>query len=148
MFLSQPPDEEGEGMGSSLDYPRTPLLVGENDDTSLSELEQSMSPHPQVVYKQLSDCYTFLITGKADKASGHVGQLQRRGRRRLQHPGLFVTGLFPVQVYVCHHVFTRTCAQDDGGESTEPENQGNTLYFGQQVGKSLITDDDQRLLWV
>ena len=25
--------------------------------------------------------------------------------------------------------------QDDGGESTEPENQGNTLYFGQQEEK-------------
>ena len=123
-------------MGSSLDYPRTPLLVGENDDTSLSELEQSMSPHPQVVYKQLSDCYTFPITGKADKASGHVGQLQRRGRRRLQHPGLFVTGLFPVQVYYTFVMYL----QDDGGESTEPENQGNTLYFGQQVGGSLISD--------
>ena len=100
-----------------------------------------------IPYKQLSDCYTFLITGKADKASGHVGQLQRRGRRRLQHPGLFVSGLFPVWKYICH-VFTCACAQDDGGESTEPENQGNTLYFGQQVGKSLIADDDEQLLWI
>ena len=41
-------------------------------------------------------------------------------------------------IFVVCHVFTCTCAQDDGGESTEPENQGNTLYFGQQVGKSLI----------
>ena len=55
-------------MGSSLDYPRTPLLVGENDDTSLSELEQSMSPHPQVVYKQLSDRYTlFLLQARLTK---------------------------------------------------------------------------------
>ena len=58
-----------------------------------------------------------------------------------------MTGLLPVRIYICH-VFTRTCAQDDGGESTEPENQGNTLYFGQQVGKSLITDDDEQLLWI
>ena len=51
-------------------------------------------------------------------------------------------------IFVVCHVFTHTCAQDDGGESTEPENQGNTLYFGQQVGKSLITDDDEQLLWI
>ena len=37
-----------------MDYPRTPLLVGgtENDDTSLSELEHSMSPHPTMLTKR------------------------------------------------------------------------------------------------
>jgi len=91
----QPPDEEGEGMGSSLDYPRTPLLVGENDDTSLSELEQSMSPHPQARLTKRPDTLDSFNDADVDDYS----------------------------------------TQDDGGESTEPENQGNTLYFGQQEEK-------------
>ena len=42
----QPPDDDSQKDPSSLEYPRTPLLVGE-DDTSLSEMEHSMSPHPR-----------------------------------------------------------------------------------------------------
>ena len=44
----QPPDDDSQKDPSSLEYPRTPLLVGE-EDTSMSELEHSMSPHPQKV---------------------------------------------------------------------------------------------------
>merc|ERR550534_980321 len=91
----QPPDEEGEGCSSSMDYPRTPLLVGENDDTSLSELEQSMSPHPQAMLTKRPDTLDSFNDADVDDYS----------------------------------------TQDDGGESTEPENQGNTLYFGQQEEK-------------
>jgi len=90
----QPPSEEGEG-SSSMDYPRTPLLVGENDDTSLSELEQSMSPHPQTMLTKRPDTLDSFNDADVDDYS----------------------------------------TQDDGGESTEPENQGNTLYFGQQEEK-------------
>ena len=42
----QPPDDDSQKDPSSLEYPRTPLMVGE-DDTSLSEMEHSMSPHPR-----------------------------------------------------------------------------------------------------
>ena len=91
----QPPEEEGEGC-SSMDYPRTPLLVGgtENDDTSLSELEHSMSPHPTMLTKRPDTLDSFNDADVDDYST-----------------------------------------QDDGGESTEPENQGNTLYFGQQEEK-------------
>merc|ERR1719305_1540294 len=88
----QPPEEEGEGCSSSMDYPRTPLLVGENDDTSLSELEHSMSPHPQAMLTKRPDTLDSFNDADVDDYS----------------------------------------TQDDGGESTEPENQGNTLYFGEQ----------------
>merc|ERR550519_2546511 len=91
----QPPEEEGEGCSSSMDYPRTPLLVGENDDTSLSELEHSMSPHPQAMLTKRPDTLDSFNDADVDDYS----------------------------------------TQDDGGESTEPENQGNTLYFGQQEEK-------------
>ena len=99
-FLPFQPPEEGEG-GSSLEggfpSPR-PLLVGE-DETSQSELEHSMSPHPSSMglpgFKRPDTLDSFNDADVDDYST-----------------------------------------QDDGGESTEPENTGNTLYFGQQDEKA------------
>ena len=93
----QPPDDDSQKDPSSLEYPRTPLMVGE-DDTSLSEMEHSMSPHPRAAHG---------VTFKRPETVDSYNDAD-------------------VDDY---------STQDDGGESTEPENQGNTLYFGQQEEK-------------
>ena len=62
-------------------------MVGE-DDTSLSEMEHSMSPHVTFKRPETVDSYN---DADVDDYS----------------------------------------TQDDGGESTEPENTGSTMYFGQ-----------------
>lgn len=79
-----------------MEYPRTPLLVGE-DDTSLSEMEHSMSPHPRsgVTFKRPETVDSYNDADVDDYST-----------------------------------------QDDGGESTEPENTGSTMYFGQMEERS------------
>ena len=87
----QPPDDDSQKDPSSLEYPRTPLMVGE-DDTSMSEMEHSMSPHPRsmVTFKRPETVDSFNDADVDDYST-----------------------------------------QDDGGESTEPENAGgSTMYFG------------------
>ena len=83
----QPPDDDSQKDPSSLEYPRTPLMVGE-DDTSLSEMEHSMSP--RVTFKRPETVDSYNDADVDDYST-----------------------------------------QDDGGESTEPENTGSTMYFGQ-----------------
>jgi len=92
----QPPDDDSQKDPSSLEYPRTPLLVGE-DDTSLSEMEHSMSPHPRsgVTFKRPETVDSYNDADVDDYST-----------------------------------------QDDGGESTEPENTGSTMYFGQMEERS------------
>ena len=41
----------------------------------------------QLTTYQTNHIISSLVTGDADEASGHLGQLQRRRRGRLQHPG-------------------------------------------------------------
>merc|ERR1719483_1869985 len=85
-------------MQASLEYPRTPLMVGE-DDTSMSEMEHSMSPHPSnPIPSGFKRPDTLDSYNDAD-----------------------------VDDY---------STQDDGGESTEPENTGSTMYFGQVEERS------------
>jgi len=92
----QPPDDDSQKDPSSLEYPRTPLLVGE-DDTSMSEMEHSMSPHPRsgVTFKRPETVDSYNDADVDDYST-----------------------------------------QDDGGESTEPENTGSTMYFGQMEERS------------
>jgi len=94
----QPPDDDSQKDASSLEYPRTPLMVGE-DDTSMSEMEHSMSPHPSnPIPSGFKRPDTLDSYNDAD-----------------------------VDDY---------STQDDGGESTEPENTGSTMYFGQVEERS------------
>ena len=92
----QPPDDDSQKDPSSLEYPRTPLMVGE-DDTSMSEMEHSMSPHPRsgVTFKRPETVDSYNDADVDDYST-----------------------------------------QDDGGESTEPENTGSTMYFGQVEERS------------
>ena len=89
----QPPMEGDSSLEGGFPSPR-PLLVGE-DETSQSELEHSLSPHPasraEAGFKRPDTLDSFNDADVDDYST-----------------------------------------QDDGGESTEPENTGNTLYFGQQ----------------
>eukprot|EP00092_Neocalanus_flemingeri_P014006 GFUD01015108.1.p1 GENE.GFUD01015108.1~~GFUD01015108.1.p1 ORF type:complete len:974 (+),score=215.91 GFUD01015108.1:67-2922(+) len=97
-IMFQPPDDDSQKDPSSLEYPRTPLMVGE-DDTSLSEMEHSMSPHPSnPIPSGFKRPDTLDSYNDAD-----------------------------VDDY---------STQDDGGESTEPENTGSTMYFGQVEERS------------
>ena len=89
----QPPDDDSQKDPSSLEYPRTPLMVGE-DDTSMSEMEHSMSPH-HVTFKRPETVDSYNDADVDDYST-----------------------------------------QDDGGESTEPENTGSTMYFGQVEERS------------
>lgn len=71
-------------------------MVGE-DDTSMSEMEHSMSPHPRsgVTFKRPETVDSYNDADVDDYST-----------------------------------------QDDGGESTEPENTGSTMYFGQVEERS------------
>jgi len=97
-MMFQPPDDDSQKDPSSLEYPRTPLMVGE-DDTSMSEMEHSMSPHPSnpipTGFKRPDTLDSYNDADVDDYST-----------------------------------------QDDGGESTEPENTGSTMYFGQVEERS------------
>eukprot|EP00090_Calanus_glacialis_P047022 TRINITY_DN951_c0_g1_i1.p1 TRINITY_DN951_c0_g1~~TRINITY_DN951_c0_g1_i1.p1 ORF type:complete len:1635 (-),score=371.74 TRINITY_DN951_c0_g1_i1:570-5474(-) len=97
-IMFQPPDDDSQKDPSSLEYPRTPLMVGE-DDTSMSEMEHSMSPHPSnpnpTGFKRPDTLDSYNDADVDDYST-----------------------------------------QDDGGESTEPENTGSTMYFGQVEERS------------
>jgi len=97
-LMFQPPDDDSQKDPSSLEYPRTPLMVGE-DDTSMSEMEHSMSPHPS---NQIAAGFK-----RPDTLDSYNDA--------------------DVDDY---------STQDDGGESTEPENTGSTMYFGQVEERS------------
>jgi len=97
-MMFQPPDDDSQKDPSSLEYPRTPLMVGE-DDTSMSEMEHSMSPHPS---NQIAAGFK-----RPDTLDSYNDA--------------------DVDDY---------STQDDGGESTEPENMGSTMYFGQVEERS------------